>query len=73
MVGRQAIASCVEATALALLAEEFELRTAVVINEENILTVVAAPNNVVRLTRNGDSARARQADKLLLAARKVNR
>ena len=47
----QAIALCVEAQALAVLAEEFEVRTAVVINEENILTVVAALNNVVRLTR----------------------
>ena len=44
----QAIGGYVEADALAVLAEEFDLRTAVVINEENILTVVAALNNVVR-------------------------
>ena len=44
----QAIALCVEAQALAVLAEEFDVRTVVVMNEENILTVVAALNNVVR-------------------------
>ncbi len=58
---------------LAVLAEEFEVRTAVVINEENILTVVAALNNVVRLTRNDDSGHAKYADNLPLAARKVNK
>ena len=63
----------VEAEALAVLAEEFELRTAVVINEENILTVVAALNNVLRLTRNDDSGRARHTDKLPIAGRKVNK
>ncbi|MCH7721597.1 MAG: hypothetical protein IH988_11530, partial [Planctomycetes bacterium] len=52
-----------------MLAEEFEVRTAVVINEENILTVVAALNNVVRLTRNDDSGHARHADNLPLAGR----
>ena len=64
VVGHQGIAGCVEAEALAVLAEEFELRTAVVINEENILTVVAALNNVVRLTRNDDSGHARHAHNL---------
>ncbi len=44
VVGHQAIAKYVEAEALAVLAEKFALRTAVVINEENILTVVAALN-----------------------------
>ncbi len=65
-------AACVEAEALAVLAEEFEVRTAVVINEENILTVVAALNNVVRLTRNDDSGHARHPDNLPLAGRRVN-
>ena len=73
VVGHQAIAKYVEAEARAVLAEEFEVRTAVVINEENILTVVAALNNVVRLTRNDDSGHARHADNLPLAGRKVNK
>ena len=37
VLGHQAIAGCVEAEALAVLAEEFEVRTALVINEEDIL------------------------------------
>ncbi|MCH8806269.1 MAG: hypothetical protein IH986_09300 [Planctomycetes bacterium] len=79
-MGHQAIAKYVElvdpacwAEALAVLAEEFEVRTAVVINEENILTVVAALNNVVRLTRNDDSGHARHAQNLPLAGRKGNK
>ena len=56
-----------------MLAEEFEVRAAVGINEENILTVVAALNNVVRLTRNDDSGHARHADNIPHAARKVNK
>ena len=56
-----------------MLAEEFKVRTAVVINEENILTVVPALNNMVRLTRNDDSAHARHAENLPLAGRKVNK
>ena len=54
-------------------AEEFEVRTAVVVSEQNILTVVAALNNLLRLTRNDDSGHARHADKLPLAGRKVNK
>lgn len=73
MVGHQAITLCAEAEALAMLAEEFEVRTAVVINEENNLTVVAALNNVMRLTRSDDSGHARHADNLPLASRKVNK
>ena len=38
-----------------MLAGEFDVRTAVVVNEENILTVVAVLNNVVHLPRNDDS------------------
>ncbi len=72
VVGHQAIAKYVEAEAIAVLAEEFEIRTAVVINEENILTVVTGLNNVVRLTLNDDSAHARHAHNLPLAGRKVN-
>ncbi len=75
MVGHQVIALCVEAEALAVLAEEFEVRTAVLINEENILVRlwrIAALNNVVRPTRNDDSGHARHADNLPLAGRKVN-
>ena len=45
-----------------MLAEEFEVRTPVVINEEDILTVMAAPNNAVWLTRNDDSDHAAHAD-----------
>ncbi len=45
----------------------------VVINEENIPTLVTAQNNVVRLTRNDDSGHARHADNLPLAGRKVNK
>jgi len=52
---------------------EFEVRTAVAINEEHILTVVAALNNVVRLTRNDDSGHARHAHNLPRAGRKVNK
>ncbi len=73
VVGHQAIAEYVEAEALAMLAEEFEIHTAVSINEENILPVVAALNNVVRLTRNDDSGNARHADNIPHAARKVNK
>ena len=77
---RQAIADCVElvdpacwAEALAMLAEQFEVRTPVVIHEENILTVVAALNNLVRLTRNDNSGHARHADNLPLAVGKVRK
>jgi hypothetical protein len=74
VVGHQAIAKYVEAEALAVLAAKFEVRMAVVINEENILTVVAALNNVVRLTLNDDSGHARQADDLPSPAGKsINR
>ena len=37
------------------------------------LTVVAALNNMVRLTQNDDFAHARHADNLSLAGRKVNK
>ncbi|MCH7720669.1 MAG: hypothetical protein IH988_06720 [Planctomycetes bacterium] len=50
--------------------------TAVVIDEENILLRlwrIAGLNNVVRLTRNDDSAHARHAGNLPLAARKVKK
>ncbi len=74
VVGHQAIALCVEAEAFAVLAQEFEVRTAVVvINEQNTLTLVAALNNVVQLTRNDDSGHARHADNRPLAGRKVNK
>ena len=66
---KQTIADYVEAE---VLAEEFEARTAVVINEENIATVVAALNNAVRLPRNDDSCHARHAHNPPLAGRKVN-
>ena len=56
-----------------MLAEEFEVRTAAVIDEENILTVVAALNNGVRLTRNDDSGYATNADNLRLAGWDVNK
>ncbi len=58
-----------------MLAEEFEVRTAVVINEGNILIRlwrIAALNNVVRLTRNEYSGHARHTHNLPLAGRKVN-
>ncbi len=67
---KRAIAKQVEAESLAVLAEEFEVRTEFVINEENILRVVTALNNVVRLTRNDDSGHTRHADNLPLAGRK---
>ena len=54
VLGHQARAKYVEAVAIAVLAEGFEVRTAVVINQNDIPTVVAALNNVVRLTRNDD-------------------
>ncbi len=76
VVGHQAIAKYVEAEARAVLAEEFEVRTAVVLNQENILVRlwrIAALNNVVRLTRNDDSGHARHADNLPFAGRKVNK
>ncbi len=76
VVGHQAIAKYVEAEALAVLAEELDLRTAVVINEENILIRlwrITALNNVVRLTRNDDSGHARHADNRPRADRKVNK
>ena len=68
----QATAGRVEAEALAVLAEEFEGRTALAINEENALTVAAALNNVLRLTRNDDSGHARHADNRPLTRRKAN-
>ena len=73
VIGHKAIAKQAEAEALAVFAEEFEVRTAVVIHEENILTIVAALNNVVRLSRNDDSGHARHDDNLPLAGRKVNK
>ena len=59
-----------------LLAEEFEVRTGVVINEGNILVRlwrIAALNHVVRMTRNDDSGHARHADNLLRVGRKANK
>ncbi len=73
---QQAIAGCVEAEARAVLAEKFEVRTAVVINQENILVRlwrIAALNNVVRLTRNDYPGHARHAHNLPLAGRKVSK
>ncbi len=64
VVGHQAIAKYVEAEAFAVLPEEFEVRTAVVIDEEDLLTVVAALNHMVQLTRNDDSGHARHAASL---------
>ncbi len=67
VVGCQAISDCLEAEALGVLAEEFEVRTVVVINEENILVRlwrIAALNTVVRLTRTDDSGHVRHADNL---------
>ena len=55
------------------LAEEFEVRTAVVINEENILIRlwrIAVLNNEVRLPRNDDSGHAKDTENLPLAGRK---
>ncbi len=72
VVGQQAIALCAKAEALAALAEGFEVCTAVVINEQSILTVVAALNNVVRVTRIDDPGYASPAADLPLAGRKVN-
>ena len=43
------------------------------IDEENILTVVVALNNVVRLAQNNDSGHARHPHNLPLARRKVNK
>ncbi len=54
-----------------MLAEEFEIRTAAVFSEENILTVGAALHNVVRLTRNDASGHARYANNAPLAGRKA--
>lgn len=54
-----------EAQALAVLAEEFEVRAAVALNEEDILVrlwPIAALKNAVRLTRSDDSGHARQLD-----------
>ena len=72
----QAIAKYVEAVALAVLAEEFKVRTAVVVNQENILVRlwrIAALNRVVGLTRNNNSGHARHTDNLPLAGRNVNK
>ena len=60
-------------SAATVLAEELEVGTAVVINEENILTILATLNNVMRLTRNDDSGHARHGDNLPFADRKVNK
>ena len=70
MVGHQAIAKYAEAE---VLGEEFEVRSAVVINEADLLPVLAALNNVVRPTRNDDSGHATHADNLPHAGKKVNR
>ena len=59
-----------------VLAEEFEVRTAVVINEGdtlNRLWRIAALNNPVRLTCNDASGHARYADNRPLACRKGNK
>lgn len=58
-----------------MLTKEFEVRTAVVIHEENILIRlrrIAALNHVVRPTRNDDPGHARHDDNLLHPCRKVN-
>ena len=76
VVGRQAIADCLEAEALAVLAEGLEVRTVVVVNEEDFLVRlwrIAAQNDVVRPARSDDSGRTRHADNLPLARRKVNK
>lgn len=70
--GEQAIAKYVEAEALEVLAEGFAVRTAVVINDENTLMLVAAQNNELRRTRSDDPGHARHADNLSLAGRKVS-
>ncbi len=60
--GHQEEAFCVDAEAIAVLAEELEARTAAVINEEHILFRrwrITALNNVVRLIRNDNSGYAR--------------
>ncbi len=55
-----------------VLAEEFDLRTAVVLNEKNILTVVPALNKRCAVTRNDVSGHPRHAANPLLAGREVN-
>jgi hypothetical protein len=72
VVGHEAIAEYAKAEALAVLTEEFEIRTAVVVNEENVLVVVAALNHMVRLTRYDDSGYARHTENLHHAGRDVN-
>lgn len=72
----QAKALGVEAQSLAVLTKKFEVRTAVVINEENILVRLwrlAALDNVVRLTPNDDSGHLRHPDNPPLARRIVNK
>ncbi len=59
-----------------MLAEEFDRRSAVVINEENILVRlwrIASQSNVVRLPRNDDPGHARHFHNLPLASRKGNK
>ncbi len=58
-----------------LLRDQIPIRhyDAVVVNEENILTVVPVLNNVVRLTRNDDSGHVWHADDLPRAGRKANK
>ena len=72
VVGHEAIAQYAKAEALAVVTEEFEIRTTVVVNEENILAVVAALNHMVRLSRYDNSGYARHTENLHHAGRYVN-
>jgi hypothetical protein len=50
VVGHQTIAENVKAEPLGLLFENFEINRAVIINEENILLIIATLGNMVRHT-----------------------
>lgn len=69
----RAIAKYLEVAAGTGLAEELDVRAAVVINKENIPMAVAVLNNVVRPTPNDDSGYARYADNLPLAGRNASK
>jgi hypothetical protein len=71
VVGHEAIAQYAKAEPRAVVTEEFEVSTTVVVNEENILAVVAALNHMVRPTRYDDSSYARHTEDLHHVSEKV--
>ena len=61
VVRHQAVAQHLEAEPLGVFAKQFEVDTAIVVDEENILAVIPSLHDVVRLTGDDNSSDARHA------------